>query len=262
VAETVIIPITGRRLSGKDTVAKLAIEKFSCTGSVALSDWFKVLLAKHFSLPLENFYSAKKDEPFDRPIVIRHGDISRLLSATSQSASVFVDVRYQKLSISRWIGREVKSIRELMIWWANEVVSGSKELGEGLHNAITAGAIKKIVDAENKRDPKKDSPNVILVTDVRRHGQSVWFSDKPDSYPETEPRFKHVYPIKIERPLGTLDQDPSEMAVDEFPDNYFFATIVNDEDISALEQKVQEVLGKIRADLRTKFRTKQTTLTP
>lgn len=240
----IIVPITGRRASGKDTIARIGIEKFGCTGSVALSDWFKRLLAAHFKLPLEDFYSAKKDQDLERPLVIRRGDISRLLSSTSQMASKFVDVRYQKVSVMKWEGREIKSLRELMVWWANDVIS--ENLGEELHNVITAQALDpKTQPVRIRRKAKRGEFDLIFITDARQYKQSAWFKTHG---------FEHVYPIKVVRPLGSFDQTAPEKAVDEFPEGYFFETIINDESLEVLEQKVVAVLGRIRADMRRKVR--------
>jgi len=239
----IIIPITGRRASGKDTIAQMGIEHYGCTASVALSDWFKKVLSDHFKIPLADFYSPKKDAELETPIIIRRGDIARMLSKTSQLASKHVDVRYQKLSVAKWEGRECRSLRELMIWWADEVIT--KNFGETVHNAITAEAISKI---ERKHAGEENAFDVIFVTDARQFGQSSWF----------KANFKHVYPIKITRPLGTLDQTFPEKATEEFPPEYFFATIVNEENpgaskeenLAVLKEKVGEVIGKIRVDLK------------
>lgn len=244
----IIIPITGRRASGKDTIASMGIEHYGCLGSVALSDWFKKLLSDHFKIPLADFYDTKKkDADLATPIIIRRGDIARMLSKTSQLAAKHVDVRYQKLSVAKWEGREIKSLRELMLWWADEVIT--KNFGETVHNAITAEAIKALPRKHASEDRDFD---VIFVTDARQHGQSAWFKSAG---------FQHVYPIKIVRTLGTLDQTAPEKATDEFPNGYFFDTIVNDEDptapkeanLEALRVKVGATIGKIRADLKRKL---------
>lgn len=237
----IIVPITGRRKSGKDTVASLAVSKFRCSGTIALGDWFKVLLSKHFKVPLDHFYGPERDRPLPQPIQLRHSDISRLIASAGSSVGNHVDVRFQKISISKWVGRQINSLRELMIWFAQEVITNS--VGADIHNQITQKAITNFL---------KDRPihprafDVVLIPDVRQYPQSVWFSSKAQ-WSDKKPRYEFVYPIKIERPDGTFDQTSEEVAVDAFPAGYFFETIVNDGTIAELEGKVKETLERIRA---------------
>jgi hypothetical protein len=230
----IIIPIAGRRGSGKDTLAKMGIEKFGATASFALSDWFKRLLAHEFKIPLEDFYSSKKDERLAKPIVLKLNNIRALKSATSMMSGKTIDMRIAQISIMQWDGREIWSLRDLMIWFAEEVINNN--LGKDFHN--------KIVEAEiDQLEEEEDRFAVVFVTDARQVEQA-------DAFKTTH---EFVYPIRITRPDGTNDSTVPEKAVDEFPDKYFFADIVNEGTLDELEVKVRRVLGRIRDDVKKRM---------
>lgn len=227
--EVVIVPITGRRGSGKDSIARIAIEKFRCAGSVALSTWFKTLLSAEFKIPIEDFHSSKKDEPFARPIVIGMSNLRRLKSAMSAQSGKGTDISITKIPVGRWDGRQIDSIRDLMVWFAHEFVTVN--LGDQFHNEMTDKLIEAI--------PLTERYNVIFVTDARQFKQSVYYSK----------RYKHFYPIHVSRPTGPQDTSAPEVATDEFPQGYFFARVINDGSIEKLEAGVLKLLQWIRRDL-------------
>ncbi len=230
----ILVTITGRRGSGKDALAKIGVEKFGCAGSVALSDWFKKILAKEFRLPLADFYSEKKDEPFKTPIRLSMGDFRRLKRNLIDLGML---LQVDRMSVVKWENREIGSIRELMLWFANEWIT--KEYGDEFHCKVTeAQALKQV--------PRKEGAyNVIFITDARQLRQVNFFKK---SY--------EVFPIKIDRPDGPHDSNSVENAVDEFPESgYFFDTIVNDGTLEDLESKVKNILTSLKENVAQKYNT-------
>jgi hypothetical protein len=230
----VIIPVTGRRRSGKDTFATIAKEKYGATAIVALSDWFKKLLAVEFKIPLDDFYSANKDLSLEKPIILKADNVRRLKSKASSAMGPTIDVRVSKISVNKWEGRKIESIRDLMIWFAHEVIT--LNLGDEFHNIVTDQAIRSV------DDPGKMS--VVFVTDARQFRQSKYFKDN----------YEFTYPLKIVRTEGPQDNTPPEKMVDEFPENYFYATVVNDGSLEDLEAKVKKFMGQVRSDVKQKLK--------
>lgn len=228
----VYIVLTGRRGHGKDTVADIAINKFDCAGKVALADWFKKALAKVFRINIAKFYdTTQKDEVFMQPIIVNDTHLRGLMRVLRDEYGYEDAVR---ISTSRWRGRKIDSIRDLMLWFGNEVIY--KNCGSDFHNVATERLIANL--------PRKKPVNAIFISDARLYGQSKYFID---NYP-------HVYAIKIIRPNGSKDLHPVENAADQFPKDYFFRTIINDGTVADLDVKIKIILEEIKTDLAKKLK--------
>jgi hypothetical protein len=228
----ILIVLTGRKRSGKDTFADFAIAKANCLAKTALADWFKEDLAKEFNLPLEKFYTDDKDKPLDTPIIITRAKLDRLMVLLSER-----DVKQgyfpHTFTTSRWEGRKIDSIRDLLIWFGSEVVRNN--LGGEFHCEVTNQRIKDM-----KRNLTGN--NVIFVTDARFLEQSKFFLD----------RYPYSYPVLIKRPGGSNSNDPTETANDNFPPGYFFDTIINDGTVKDFEDKAKIALKRISEDVKRK----------
>ena len=226
----VLIVLTGRRQHGKDTVADIGVDKFKCAGKVALADWFKKVLANEFRIPLENFYdAAEKDKPLDKPIVLTRPNLRNLVMQLGEHG--FNNVN--SLSTMKWWGRTINSLRDLMLWFGNEVVTNN--CGDTFHCQVTERSFKAL--------KRSSSINAIFVTDARKYEQSKYFVDK----------FPFVFPVRVIRPGGTDDNHQVEVANDLFPEEYFFETIVNDGSLKDLETKVKDLLMTIKAEVGAKL---------
>jgi hypothetical protein len=228
----VIIPLTGRTKSGKDAIAQIGVDKFGCTSALALSDWFKKILSSEFNIPLENFYNTLKDEPLIKPIVLDMGNLRRLKREWSGKAGLGAVT--DRIAVSKWRGRQINSIRELMQWWAHEVVNGT--VGPEFHC--------KVLEQDYLKNVKRDNDiNVIFITDAREYSQSNYFVSK---YPS-------VYPVKLVK-SGEKELDhPGEHAVDKFPEGYFYETIENNGTLEDLELKVKTLLSNIMTDVKRRY---------
>ena len=223
----ILVVLTGRRGSAKDSVADIAINKFGAAGKVALADWFKQELSKEFKLPLVNFYSAEKDATLSSPIVISRSNLRALM----QRLGFLGFNNLHRVSTSRWEGRQINSIRELMLWFGHEIVTGF--CGDAFHCVVTE------MQTLSKLPRRANHANVIFVTDARQYIQSKYFMDK---YP-------YVFPVLVTRSGGSADDHPVEKSVDEFPSNYFFHTVENDGTLDDLEDKVKELLVAIKDEV-------------
>ena len=221
----IFVVLTGRKGHGKDSVADIAIKEFGCAGKVALANWFKETLAQEFKIPLEKFFDTQqKDAEFEKPIVVQRRNLRNLLLKIGEYG--FMNVN--KISTMRWEGRQLRSIREMMLWFGHEVVT--KSCGDVFHCKVT----------EERKIPliprKPNHANIIFITDARQYVQSKYFMDK----------YKYVFPVLVSRPNGSGDDHPVEKAVDEFPESYFFAKIENDGSLGDLNDKVRQLLLLIK----------------
>lgn len=223
----ILVVLTGRRGSAKDSVADIAIKKFGAVGKVALADWFKQELSKEFKIPLDKFYSAEKDATLSTPIVISRPNLRALM----QRMGFLGFNGIHRVSTSKWEGRQINSIRELMLWFGHEIVTNFA--GDEFHCKVTESS------SLAKLPRKEHHANVIFVTDARQYIQSKYFVDK---YP-------FVFPVLVTRPNGSADDHPVERSVDEFPSNYFFHTVENDGTLDDLEDKVKELLVAIKDEV-------------
>lgn len=219
----IIIVLTGKRGHGKDTVANIGINNFGCTAKVALAAWFKEELSNEFKIPLENFYSTEKDVQFEAPLVISRANLRNLLIRIAVRGYAGTS----RIATGKWEGRLVNSVRELMLWFGHEFVS--MNCGDRFHCEVTDSILSKI--------PRKPGiVNIFFVTDARQYGQSKFFMDK----------YKNVFPVLVVKPGGSADEHVVEKSVDEFPEGYFFDTIVNDGNEQELVEKVKSLLFKIK----------------
>lgn len=223
----ILVVLTGRRGSAKDSVADIAIQKFGALGKVALADWFKKELSNEFKIPLVKFYSAEKDATLSSPIVISRPNLRALM----QRLGFLGFNNMHRVSTSRWEGRQINSIRELMLWFGHEVVTGFA--GDEFHCKVTEA------QALSKMSGRPNHANLIFITDARQYIQSKYFLDK---YP-------FVFPVLVTRSGGSADDHPVEKSVDEFPSNYFFHTVENDGTLDDLEDKVKGLLVAIKDEV-------------
>lgn len=222
----VLIVLTGRRQHGKDTVADIGIKKFKCAGKLALADWFKEELSKEFRIPLEKFYDCEeKDKEFGKPIILTKANVRNLLMRVGDLG--FNNVN--RISTMKWWGRQLRSIREMMLWFGHEFVT--KNCGDTFHCEVTE---RRLGDIQ-----RNGEVNAIFITDARKFEQSNYFKKK----------FVYVYPVRVTRPGGTEDDHFVEKANDAFPEDYFFETIVNDGELSDLENSVKDLLVKVKNSL-------------
>jgi len=223
----VLVVLTGRKGHGKDAVADIGISKYNCAGKVALADWFKKVLSTEFKIPLNKFYDVvDKDAVLSKPITINERNLRNLVRAIETHGYKGAS----RLSVSKWMGRQIHSLRDLMVWFGGEVVY--KNVSPTFHCDVTVRALKDT--------PRSDEgANVIFVTDARFYEQSKYFLE----------RFPFVYTVRIQRPNGSNGDDMTEKCNDEFPDNYFFKTIINDGTIEDLTDKVGKVMMSIKRDL-------------
>ena len=225
----IFVVLTGRRGHGKDTVADIAIEKFKCSAKVALADWFKEELSKEFRIPIERFYDQKlKEEPFEKPVVVQRKNLRSLLLKIGEYG--FMNVN--RLSTVKWEGRELKTTRDMMLWFGHDLVTVC--CGDDFHCKVTDE--QRIADLPRK----PNHANIFFITDARKYLQSKYFVEK----------YKHVFPIKVTMPNGSHDDHMVERAVDEFPPDYFFAELKNDGDLKDLEEKVHKMLLAIKKSVK------------
>lgn len=225
-----MIVLTGRKRTGKDTLADITMAKSNeaNVSKFALADWFKHALSNVFKLPIDKFYSEEKDAILDTPIVITKALMDRLMVVLNEN-----DVKhgYVMFSTSKWIGRQINSIRELLIWFGSEVVRNN--LGGEYHCEVT---YKKMQDASRK---SITNYNILILTDARFLEQSKFFKD----------RYEHSYAVLIKRPGLDESNDPTETANDNFPTGYFFDTIINDGTLEDYEKKISQTLERINRDV-------------
>lgn len=224
----IYIVLTGRRGSGKDSVADIAIKDFGCAGKVGLADWFKKELSEEFRIELHKFYSEQKDMDFCPPIVLslRHirGMVNRLADAGYPGT--------HRMATGKWDGRELKTIRQLMLWFGHDVVT--QTCGDAFHCEVT----------EKRGLPKVprvpgNHVNIVFITDARQYEQSKYFLDK---YP-------FVFPVQVVRAGGTQDTHPVEASTDGFPERYFFHVVENNGTMEELGKKVQKMLLSVKKEV-------------
>lgn len=219
----IYIVLTGRRRSGKDSLADIAIKDFGCAGKVALADWFKRVLSNEFKFHLHKFYSEEKDYALVPPIVLDRGHLRNLMMQLG--AAGFNNVN--RISTSKWEGRQINSLRELMLWFGHDVVT--KNCGDEFHCKVTEKALAAV--------PRKPNhANIIFVTDARQYIQSKYFLDK---YP-------FVFPVRVTRPDSSNDEHAVEKSVDEFPADYFFAEINNNKTLAGLKTAAKNLLLEVK----------------
>lgn len=227
----ILVVLTGRRSHGKDAVADIAIKDFGATGKVAQADWFKQLLSRVFGIPLEKFHNTEKDALLVKPIVVTNNHLRLLMVDVGKYAFGYNNLNTARFSTSKWIGRQINSIRELMLWFGHDVISSN--FGDTFHSAVTEQLFL------SKLPRKEDHANLIFITDARQVAQSNYFVQK---YP-------FAFPVLVERPDSSADSHPVETSVNTFAKEYFFHTIQNDGSLEDLKGGVKELLVKIKNEV-------------
>lgn len=232
----VYVVLTGRTGSGKDTFAKIGVEKYGCAGYAALSDWFKKVLSDEFKLSIETFYSDLKERPFKSPIMVSRRNLRNLKKAWADHGGLSMGA--DRIATSQWVGRQLSSPREMMQWFAQDVVN--KTVGPEFH-------CKVLEETYFKTAPRSNEINLFFITDARNYKQSKYFKDK---YPD-------VYTVKL---VGSTDSEgsvhSSELDVERFPKNYFDAVIKNDGSLEDFEKEIGGFLESVMSDLKRKYKKK------
>lgn len=225
----ILITLTGRAQHGKDSTANFGIEKYSCTAKFALADWLKESASRVFNIPLR-FFNENKDTAFQTPIVLNQDSLRRIIQELKQNGCP----HWMKIPTSRWLGRQLSTPRDILVWFSEEIIKPN--LGNTVYCDKVRAKILSLPETPGK-------PTVIFVTDCRFPFEVTYF----------EHNFPNTYPIKIVRPGMPQLNHSSEVSVDQFQADAFFAILDNEGTLEDLSGGVVSLLTLIRDDMKNKY---------
>lgn len=220
--DPVVVMLTARRGSGKDTIADYAIDKLNCQTKFAQAEILKQSAMKVFGLSADNV-SGGKDTPFETPLTL---DVKQLRKMITELGDLGC-AGYRQIPSSKWLHRCFNTPRQLLVWYAEDILK--KYLGEAFF-------IKHLLKTIDKYERDNSRNNIIFVTDVRFYELEAL---------TLTAQYSKVYPIKVIRnDIEKLDLR-SENSIDVFPDDFFYATIENNGSLDDLYTKVDGIISNI-----------------
>lgn len=108
-----IIGVSGRARSGKDTIAKIMIDKFGFK-KISFADSLKEIASDAFEIPLNYFHDDdKKDSPFPMPILVTEQHLERLVKNLLAAGCDITQNQVNELN-SKGLGLSFVSPRQLL----------------------------------------------------------------------------------------------------------------------------------------------------
>jgi hypothetical protein len=137
-----IIAISGKKLSGKDTAALGLIERHKFV-RISFADKLKDICSKVFNIPREDLDDPiKKEASFTRPILIGHNHIYMLLDILEDDGFFISENSYRAIS-HEFINKQLNSLRQLM------QVVGTDIIRNYVDNEVWLKYLKKTMDKTN-----------------------------------------------------------------------------------------------------------------
>jgi len=162
-----IIGLSGRMGSGKDTVANMIKEKFQNVEILHFSDALKNICLDVFNCTYQQVYGQEKEVEFFTPLVITHDHILELMYWIQKSRVIpnyknIADNAYSLLS--EFIGKEMRTPRQLMQLLGTEMIRGC--FVDSYH-----------IDYTDLR-VTLSTKDIILIPDVRFFNEKEWLRSK------------------------------------------------------------------------------------
>lgn len=202
-----IISISGKKRSGKDTVADMLTKAFGYK-KVSFADKLKEVVALGMNIPIEDFYSDKKDEILKTPLIINEEKTLDLLDELLKIKEYIDNYTHLKLLM---VNKEFTSIRSLLQWFGTEI--GRNQIDK---NIWVESTLDEIYPHE-----------LTVIADVR-------FKTERDA-------IKDVCGISILVKREVLDESDSHISENDLGDDSEYDVVINNNSsISKLHDEVMQ----------------------
>ena len=119
-----IIGVNGRARSGKDTIAKVMIDKFGFQ-KISFADPLKNICSDAFEIPLNYFHDDNlKDSPFEVPVLVTEQHLERLVTNLISAGCTFTNGQINELN-TKGLGFILISPRNLLQRVGTDFVRGT-----------------------------------------------------------------------------------------------------------------------------------------
>lgn len=119
-----IIGVSGRARSGKDTIAKIMIDKFGFK-KASFADPLKEFCSNAFEIPINYFYDDNlKDSPFEVPVLVTETHLERLIVNLTNAGCVFTPDQINEINL-KGLGFIFVSPRNLLQRVGTDLCRGS-----------------------------------------------------------------------------------------------------------------------------------------
>jgi hypothetical protein len=215
-----VIGLIGSKGAGKDTVATF-LERNRGVKRFALADKLKATCSDVLGIPAYRFDTqAQKEYPFERPVTLERGDLSRLFLA-------YGDRHDACGHIDPHVGKNVRTPRELLQYVGSEVL---RSVDPDVH----CKALLRMMPTDG----------TFVVTDIRFQNELDFFRKA------TNQQCVAVYVSRREaEELAELDQHQTERFAQEMSRTCPYR-IDNDGTMAGLEDRTLRIFAAVMRDLR------------
>lgn len=212
-----LITLSGRARSGKDTTGDILVEKFNFT-KIALADPLRSLCSKVFDIPLNTFLDDNlKEKAFEYPVSLTASDLGYIMAIVEHEWGFEVTEEAAR-QMKEFEGFAFENPRKILQIVGTEIIRGS------IDDAIFLKLADKRINS---------CPTDVVVTDVRFKVEQEWAKNKG------------AIMCLIKRPNNKLKVD-SHRSENELDDETMFRTVfTNDADLSRFQIEVTEYFNEI-----------------
>jgi len=154
-----IIALSGRARSGKDTCADILVSKHNFT-KISLADPIRELCSKVFNIPVSTFLSDElKEKPFEEPVYLGYSRIIDIIEVIEDNWGFDID-KVSHLNMLKLAGEQLKHPRHILQVVGTEVI----------RNNVDKDIFLKLADKRIGNTSKN-----IVITDCRFSNERKWF---------------------------------------------------------------------------------------